>query len=388
MTNWDEYRADAEKAQQAGNWSYAERLWRDALVETVGWSETDRRKTFTIEKLCECLWRQNKFAEANNVYQQLVSISMHLMGDDHLNTACLVGNLAKLYHAAHDYEQALPLYQQAIAVKIKHLGHEHPEVKQLEDALVELSGKIEIKQKYTRVIRSRMWTIADTLEGMPDVNQDKPIIKPNVVDLIAQWDSITSKAEALNLQGQITQAITLWQQALPIAENINDRNYRLCLALQTLAMLLEGQKKFKEAASYVARALAISRKVLSDNHPSVANSLDTMARLHYYSCEYSEAEQNAHECLSITVRLYGQDHPSVATAASNLAMLCHLQAKFTEAESLYRRVLETRTKTLGSNHPDTVKALKEFARILDETHRADQVQHFDNRATGMTLARK
>jgi tetratricopeptide (TPR) repeat protein len=53
-------------------------------------------------------------------------------------------------------------------------------------------------------------------------------------------------------------------------------------------------------------------------------------------------------------RLLGDEHPSVATSLNNLAFLYRSQGRYNEAEALYIEALAMRKRLLGENHPNTI----------------------------------
>jgi len=60
------------------------------------------------------------------------------------------------------------------------------------------------------------------------------------------------------------------------------------------------------------------------------------------------------QALAMTKRLLGDEHPSVATSLNNLAFLYNSQGRYSDAEPLYIQALEIAEKQLGENHPNTI----------------------------------
>src|SRR5271170_8005990 len=117
MADWEEYKNSAEKAQRDGKYSFAEHVWLAALDEVEDTPDNDKRRGFTLEKLCECLWYQGKFPDAVPYCQKLVIFHRKTLGDTHIDTAGMIANLAMLYHAQSLYKESEPFYKQAIAIK-------------------------------------------------------------------------------------------------------------------------------------------------------------------------------------------------------------------------------------------------------------------------------
>jgi tetratricopeptide (TPR) repeat protein len=60
------------------------------------------------------------------------------------------------------------------------------------------------------------------------------------------------------------------------------------------------------------------------------------------------------QALELRKRLLGEEHPSVATTLNNLAYLYDSQGRYAQAEPLYLQALEIAERQLGVNHPRTI----------------------------------
>jgi tetratricopeptide (TPR) repeat protein len=79
------------------------------------------------------IWRhftvlKGRYSEAEPLYQQALALRQKLLGDEHPDVATSFNNLAALYESQGRYSEAEPLYQQALALMQKLLGDEHPDV--------------------------------------------------------------------------------------------------------------------------------------------------------------------------------------------------------------------------------------------------------------------
>jgi CHAT domain-containing protein len=72
------------------------------------------------------LYQQGKYAEAIPLLQQALEIRKKVLGLEHPHTATSLNNLAFLYQAQGNYSAAEPLYLQALEIRKKVLGLEHP----------------------------------------------------------------------------------------------------------------------------------------------------------------------------------------------------------------------------------------------------------------------
>jgi tetratricopeptide (TPR) repeat protein len=71
-------------------------------------------------------YSQGKYKEAEPLYQQALALRQKLLGDDHPDVAQSLNNLALLYYSQGKYKEAEPLYQQALNILEQRLGVDHP----------------------------------------------------------------------------------------------------------------------------------------------------------------------------------------------------------------------------------------------------------------------
>ena len=69
---------------------------------------------------------QGKYEEAEPLYQQALAIDEKVYGQDHPEVATDLSSLANLYWNQGKYEEAEPLYQRALAIREQVFGFDHP----------------------------------------------------------------------------------------------------------------------------------------------------------------------------------------------------------------------------------------------------------------------
>jgi serine/threonine protein kinase/Tfp pilus assembly protein PilF len=219
----------------------------------------------------------------------------------------LRNTLGDVYESLGEYQKAEAMSREALAIRRKLLGNEHPDVA----------------------------------------------------------DSLNNLALALHAQGRLAEAETMYREALAIQKRLwGDRHPSVPDALHNLADVLRAQGKLAEAETLHREILAMRRKRLGNEHPDVANSLNSLAGVLWNQGKLAEAETAYREALAMNRRLLGNQHPNVATALRNLAGVLRAQGKLTEAESLHREALALRRKLLGNEHPDVALSLSDLAGVL------------------------
>ena len=69
-----------------------------------------------------------RYRVAEPLYRQALDIREKSLGPDHPDVAQTVNNLANLYRELEEFSRADPLYERALAIREESLGAEHPDV--------------------------------------------------------------------------------------------------------------------------------------------------------------------------------------------------------------------------------------------------------------------
>lgn len=383
----EDYWKSAEKAQTEGKYSYAESIWYAALEEAHDLPRTDRRRALVMERLCECLWFQKKFEDAVPLAKELVGIYGQVLGHDHFDTACMVANLALIYHVLNDYNNAEPLLAKAHQVKLRELGAQHPEVVHLSSVLGQVRQSLGIvpvdkdKSTASSLISGRQWSKTGRFQAvkLPEAPTPPKLTQQEAEKL---WQKHFDEARAAAEQCQWAASESSLTQALALVEQHSITDNRRWTTLSALVDVLSKQDKHLQAASQAARLHEILALKEGGITPVTAESLNSLAKLHYYGGDIDNAIKYASACLKQYESLFGEEDPSVATCLVNLGLLQHLAKHYDDAESAYKTALNIRTKKLGSEHPLTLQVLKNYANLLKETHREEEAEHMQTIVTG------
>jgi hypothetical protein len=81
---------------------------------------------------------------------------------------------------------------------------------------------------------------------------------------------------------------------------------------------------------------------------------------------YDEAMESQRRSLAITEKVLGEEHPETAITLNAIGQTLHSQGKYDEALEYYRRSLAIKEKVLGEEHPETAISRFEVGRVLRE----------------------
>ncbi|GCA72242.1 photosystem I assembly protein Ycf3 [Microcystis aeruginosa NIES-2519] len=292
------------------------------------------------------LYQQGKYNEAIPLAQQALAIRKQQLGDNHPLTVAILNSLAALYYSQGRYSDAEPLFKQALAIIKQQLGDNHPLTA---TSLNNLALLYQSQGRYS--------------EAEPLYNRSLAIRKQQLGDNHPDTaTSLNNLALLYQSQGRYSEAEPLYKQALAIRkQQLGDNHPNTALSLNNLALLYQSQGRYSEAEPLFKQALAIRKQQLGDNHPDTATSLNNLAALYTVQARYSEAEPLYKEALAIIKQQLGDNHPLTVAILNNLAELYRVQGRYSEAEPLYNRSLAIIKQQLGDNHPDTATSLNNLA---------------------------
>ena len=388
IDKWQETRNAAEKAQSEGKYGFAESLWYTALEETVEFEATDRRRATSLERLCECLWYQQKFTDAVPLAEELVAIYGKVFGSTHIDTACMQANLGLLFVVLNKVVEAEPILRDALTIKFKVLGASHPDVLRLDATYKDVVAKLKSQgMAPASIVTARQWTKTGRFEALKvdsaaSAKVPAKAAKISREDAIKNWQPLFDSAKIAFNKGDWSDAEAKLVKAADYADNFGEKDSRLCITLELLADALLKQDKHQRAVPYFERVHAIKIDQLGRHSTTVAESANNLARCHYYYGNFEAAEKAAIECTKIYEEMMGPDDLTVATCLGNIGMLYRLIKRPGDAENAYKRCLTIRTKKQGADHPDTIKLLQNYASLLRDMHREDEAEHLQACATG------
>ena len=93
----------------------------DDLAERLRCSKT------TLYQLADSLYRQRKYAEAEEHFRKDLEARQRTLGDEHAETANAYRNVGVALEAQEKYAAAEPFYRKTLTIRSKALGEDHVE---------------------------------------------------------------------------------------------------------------------------------------------------------------------------------------------------------------------------------------------------------------------
>jgi tetratricopeptide (TPR) repeat protein len=258
--NIDAVKVAAGAAFTRGDIAAQEIRWADAAEHYEKAARLDPRYD-TLVMAGMFLQRDGKYGQAIRYSEDLVKLARREFGPKHSKTATSINNLATNYRAVGLYDDAEPLFREALEIDRKTLGTDHP------DYAIDLNN----------------------LAGL------------------------------LEATGRYDEAEPLYREALDIGrKTLGTDHPKYALRLNNLAALLEATGRYDEAELLFREALEIGRKTLGADHPDYATHLNNLAGLLEATGRYDEAEPHYREAVAVMEAALGAEHPNSLTLRGNL----------------------------------------------------------------------
>jgi tetratricopeptide (TPR) repeat protein len=175
-------------------------------------------------------------------------------------------------------------------------------------------------------------------------------------------NSMSEQAETLYAQGQYAAAQQLLEKALAIRRRLlSDDHPDTANSYNNLGYNLTVQGRHAAAQQLLEKALAIRCRLLSDDHPDTANSYNRLGYNLTVQEQYAAAQQLLEKALAIRRRLLSDDHLDTANSYIDLAYSLHAQGQYAAAQSHLEKALAIRRRLLSDDHPDTATSYHNLA---------------------------
>jgi tetratricopeptide (TPR) repeat protein len=186
---------------------------------------------------------------------------------------------------------------------------------------------------------------------------------------------VNGQAEAFLAQAKYAQAQPLLEKAVAIHRRLLTDDHPLTAAgYNNLAYNLNAQGKYAQAQPLFEKALAIYRRLLTDDHPDTAISYNILAVNLNAQGKYAQAQPLYEKALAIRRHVLTDEHPDTALSCSSLAVNLGTQGKYAQAQPLYEKALAIRRRLLTDDHPLTALSYNNLALNLRARGKYAQAQ--------------
>jgi serine/threonine protein kinase len=342
----------------------------------------------------------------------------HELQDQPLVQARMMSTIGKVDGGLGLVKEAVPLLEEALRIREKILGTNHPDVAQSlydlafsrdteqaasdEDALALLRRSLEIREKVLGPdhpdVAYSLWAIGTTLIFQGDYRAARPLLeraqaifekKLGPDDIGVAW-CLTDIAQGLIWVGDCASARPRFERALKIKEKILEPDSPdVAVGLADVGWVLTLLGDYGTARPYLERSLAICEKVLPSDHGMTAEVLTYLSECLHLMHEDLKAKPLLERASAIQekemlsprdlARTFGRTQNCLALVLTDLG-------EITRAEECFKHALAMREKVLGPNDLDVALSLEGYAVLLRKTGRAAEAASLEARAQAIRAA--
>lgn len=234
----------------------------------------------------------------------------------------------------------------------------------------------------------------------------------------AEFRLLVPKAQQLESDGKLADAIALWEQAVVLLRPVvGDTSEPMAKLNERLAGLHEKAENWLAARKARQEVVAIRGRLYGDKDWRVTDArlavqdVEIRGRLTPHErSELAEAERVmlkvrisdrlgtadaaiplAARAWATRLRLLGSEHRRTVGSASWLALLYTSTGNYSKAEPLYRQTLAIQKKVLGEDHPETARSLNNLAqmyRFMGDREKAEPLYRQAIRISERTLGKE
>lgn len=363
---------------------------RPATAQVVDTSQATIRY---LDSLMTLTWNQTnkkKFDEAIKNGEAGRQFALENVSNQHASYASAVFTLGRAYHAAGKYDQAEPLYQEALMCRERIYGKQHLEYvivvtkigtlysetgkyQQALSYLLEsksttriLYGKNDREYVITLVNLAILYNKLAEYEAaeklyLEAVEIQEAVLGKDTPEYVATLNNLGSLYQSM---GKYEQAEVCARQSLTIRKKQpNSDPTKLASNLANYASLLLRLGRFQEALELLLESKSVMENANSTETTQYSYVLTNLGRTYRKLNQFEAGEKYLQEALTLKQKLLGPDNPEIASTLNNLGTLFEEKKDFERSLEYHLRAKQIREKAFGINHPDYAISLSSLGEL-------------------------
>jgi tetratricopeptide (TPR) repeat protein len=296
-------------------------------------------------------YQQGQFEQALPLAEEALKIRIEILGEKHPNTLQSMNNLALIYQNIGWLSEALPLSEKNYRLTKEVLGEKHP------STLRSLNNLAGIYQ-----------TIGQLSEALPLFEKSyrlhKEVLGEKHPDTLGSLNNLALIYQAL---WQLSEALPLSEKSYRLHKEVLGEKHPDTLgSLNNLALIYQVMGRLSEALPLSEKTYRLTKEVLGEKHPFTLRSLNNLALIYQAIGQLSEALPLSEKGYRLSKEVLGEKHPSTLLSLNNLATIYKDIGQLSEALPLFEKGYRLHKEILGEKHPDTLTSLNNLAFIYQD----------------------
>lgn len=318
-----------------------------AAAEKAGPAKEVQKKEFAaMEERGEKLYAEGKYAEAEEVFVELLEKRKKVLGEKHPDTLESMNNLAVVYQSQGHYLKAMGLIEQALLLTKEVLGEKHEDTLR---CMANLAVNYQYLGRYQEALVLNEQIMAVRKDALGEKN---PAAFTCMNNLAADYSDIGCYQKAMEMDKQILDLEK---------ETLGERHPNTLISMTNLAADYTALGHYKEAVALDEQTLILKKEVLGEKHPDTLQSMVNLAAGYTALGRYKDAMEMNEKALIFMKEVLGEKHPNVLTGMINLASDYTALGCYTDAMELDEKTLALVKEVLGEKHPNTLTCMANLA---------------------------
>lgn len=299
-----------------------------------------------LETRARQLFLSRKYDEALPLYESALASAEKLLGTDHVYVALLVESVGVVYHQKGDRAKTRPLFERAMTILEKVLGTDAPQT------------AFAMKQLGVSYAEAGEYPKADELLSQALAIDEKTLgpEHPEVADCLIKLAVVYIN------RGELDKGEQLDRRALVIIEKAEGSDsLDFAALLNNLSQLNFQRHDYEGAEQFLLRALAVFEKIVGPEDHLVATALGNLGIIARARRDYPKAEEYYRRAIFIMEKGKAENS-DLARIENNLANLYRSERDYGKALEMHSRALKILEKTAGPYQWTTVLTLGGAAR--------------------------
>lgn len=214
--------------------------------------------------------------------------------------------------------------------------------KEIEEMLNQLHSATTEKEKLKAFVELAWMYRSVNTNIAKDYSDSTIILATKLKEYKSFWFGLNSKAEALRISGNLTEALKIHQLAFKLAET-NHFTIKTAHSLNNIGLVLKRQRNPKEAIDYILKARNLYQSV-HDTEGIITTSTN-LGNCYYSLDDYKTSSKYHDEVISLSIPR--KDYYSLGNAYTNLGHNYYYMGQKNKAKDSYYKGLEYREKYGG-----------------------------------------
>ena len=201
-------------------------------------------------------------------------------------------------------------------------------------------------------------------------------------EINADLSALANNLSAIHFDlGHLNQALEYQLKDIAISEKVLGENHPdLATSYNNLSMIYSDMGQLDRALEFQLKDIAILEKVFGENHPSLATSYNNLSGIYWEKGQQDRALEFQLKALTIREKFLDENHPDLAQSYNNFSWLYQEQGQLDRALEFQLKALSIRELVLGENHPGLATSYNNLSRIYQDMRQLDQALEFQLKA--------